>query len=55
MIKSFGINHMKAGNYAPQANVSEHVNQSILAAIRSYLDIDHREWDLHLCEIECAL
>ena len=55
MVESFGINHIRTANYAPQANASERVNQSILSAIRSYLDTDQREWDAYLSEIECAL
>lgn len=41
--------------YSPQSNASERVNQSVLSAIRAYLDQDHRDWDLYLSEIECAL
>lgn len=55
LMKNFGIDHLRTAIYAPQANASERVNQSILAAIRSYLDTNQQEWDLHLCEIECAL
>lgn len=55
LMKSFGIEHIRTANYAPQANASERVNQSVLAAIRSYLDSNQNDWDLHLCEIECAL
>lgn len=54
-VKAFDINHCKTGVYVPQANASERVNQSILAAILSYLGKNHNEWDLHLYEIECAL
>lgn len=50
-----GVIHYKTGLYSPQANASERVNQSILAAIRSYLDGDQREWDQNLSAIECAL
>ena len=31
------------------------MNQSVLQAIRSYLEEDQRDWDLYLPEIECAL
>lgn len=55
MIDTYGINHMQTAPYAPQSNASERVNQSVLAAIRAYLEKDHREWDLYLTEIECAL
>ena len=55
MTENNGINHLRTAVYSPQSNASERVNQSVLAAIRSYLDQDHRNWDLFLTEIECAL
>lgn len=54
-VKNFGIKHVKTAVYSPQANASERVNQSILAAIRSYLEHDHTEWDKYLSEIEFSL
>lgn len=55
MIETYGINHIQTAPYAPQSNASERVNQSVLAAIRAYLENDHRDWDLYLTDIECAL
>lgn len=55
MIKTYKINHLRTAVYSPQSNASERVNQSVLAAIRAYLENDHRDWDLYLSEIECAL
>ncbi|XP_017491700.1 PREDICTED: uncharacterized protein LOC108379857 [Rhagoletis zephyria] len=55
LLHAYGVKHMKTAYYAPQSNAAERVNQSVLAAIRSYLEKDHREWDLYLSEIECAL
>ena len=54
-LDGFGVHHMKVGVYAPQSNASERVNQSVIAAIRTYLDKDHRDWDKFLPEIECSL
>nr|XP_043065612.1 uncharacterized protein LOC122320996 [Drosophila bipectinata] len=34
--------------HSPQANASERVNRSIIAAIRSYVREDQRNWDQHL-------
>ncbi|XP_033252625.1 uncharacterized protein LOC117192012 [Drosophila miranda] len=45
---------MKSGNYAPQANAAERVNQTILAAIRTYASEDHTRWDEKLTEIQCV-
>lgn len=55
MIKTYNINHIQTAPYSHQSNSSERVNQSILAAIRAYLEKDHRDWDLYLTEIECSL
>ena len=55
MMENYGVRHLKTPVRSPQANASERVNQSVLAAIRTYLDGNHTEWDLHLSEIECAL
>ncbi|XP_041566016.1 uncharacterized protein K02A2.6-like [Drosophila elegans] len=54
-MESFGITHIKTPVHSPQSNAAERVNQSVLAAIRSYLEEDHREWDAYLPEIEVAL
>lgn len=54
-VTNFGIQHYRTAIHSPQANASERVNRTILAAIRSYMQEDHREWDRHLSEIECSL
>lgn len=54
-LAAYGVKHFRTGLYAPQANQSERVNQSILSAIRSYLKDDQRDWDQNLSAIECAL
>lgn len=55
MTETYKIRHLRTAVYSPQSNASERVNQSVLAAIRAYLHDDHRDWDLYLSEIECAL
>lgn len=54
-LKSQSVHHSFTASYSPQANASERVNRSILAAIRAYLPNEHRKWDEHLGEIGCAL
>ena len=54
-MSSLGINHVRTAFYSPQANASERVNRSILAAIRSYIDPDQRNWDSNLQSIASAL
>ncbi|XP_070138611.1 uncharacterized protein [Drosophila bipectinata] len=41
--------------YSPQANASERVNRSVIAAIRSYVKPNQKNWDEQLTEISCAL
>ena len=55
MIATYKIQDSKTAFYSPQSNAAERVNQSVLQAIRSYLQNDHRDWDNYLPEIECAL
>ena len=55
MVENYGIKHLKTPLYCPQSNASERVNQSVIAAIRPYLETDQREWDEHLGDIECTL
>lgn len=55
MIDNYKISHITTAYYSPQSNASERVNQSVLAAIRTYIENDHRDWDLYLSEIERAL
>ncbi|KAL7726526.1 hypothetical protein ACLKA6_001148 [Drosophila palustris] len=50
-----GIKHLRTGNYLAQANASERVNQSVLAAIRTHVNEDQTTWDEKLPEIQAAL
>lgn len=52
---TYGITHVRTAVYSPQANASERVNRSILAAIRGYIDSDQRNWDSQLPAIASAL
>ncbi|XP_055918604.1 uncharacterized protein K02A2.6-like [Eupeodes corollae] len=55
MTKIYGITHYRTAVYSPQANASERVNRSILAAIRAYIDPGQTNWDLNLSSIGSAL
>ncbi|KAL7725748.1 hypothetical protein ACLKA6_000639 [Drosophila palustris] len=55
LLTKLGISHVYTALYSPQSNAAERVNRSLLAAVRSYINQDHREWDIHLTEISCAL
>lgn len=41
--------------YNPRSNPTERYNQTIETMICSYIEEDHREWDLYLPEIQCAI
>ena len=51
----FGVTHLCTAIYSPQANASERLNRSVIAAIRAYIGSDHGNWDTNLNEISGAL
>lgn len=57
LLEEYGVNHMPNAVYSPQANASERVNRTILAAIRTYIksDKDHKTWYTHLSSIAGAI
>ena len=54
-LETYGVKHNFTAVYSPQANASERVNRSVLAAIRSYVKPSQKDWDSKLSEINCAL
>lgn len=55
LLNKYGVHHITAATHTPQANSSERVNRSVLAAVRSYIDEDHSRWDEQLSAIGGAL
>lgn len=55
LLSDFKITHIRTAYYSPQANLSERVNRSILAGIRTYVNGNHKNWDKHLSKIACSL
>lgn len=55
LLSRYGVQHILTATHSPQANASERVNRSILAAIRSYVVKDQTTWDVHLSAIASAL
>lgn len=51
----YRVNHIFTAIHAPQANASERINRSILAAIKFYIAPDQKNWDSLLSSIGCAL
>ncbi|RVE49202.1 hypothetical protein evm_006094 [Chilo suppressalis] len=41
--------------YHPQTNQAERANRNIVHAIACYVKSEHRRWDEHLIELQCAL
>lgn len=55
LLSRYGVQHILTATHSPQANASERVNRSILAAVRSYIDKDQTTWDVHISAIASAL
>lgn len=49
----YGIEHVKTGFYAPQANASERVNREVITKLRCFLEEekDHSDWDRYIPHI----
>lgn len=54
LLKQYNIKEFLNARYFPQNNPTERVNRSIGAAVRAYMEEDHREWDTNLAKIACA-
>lgn len=54
-LSKYGCSHTRNALYSPQANASDRVNRSIIAAIRAYVSEDQKDWDQHLSAVECLL
>jgi len=55
LMEQYGVKHTLTAVHSPQANASERVNRSVIAAIRAYLSLDQKDWDEFLSRICCAL
>lgn len=55
LVGQYGVRHMFTATHSPQANASERVNRSIIAAIRAYIEADQTTWDRYLHSIASAL
>lgn len=56
-LQKYNVDHWKTAFYHPQANATEAANKTIMNAVRAYIadKSSHRDWDLHLPELNCAL
>lgn len=55
LLNNYGVKHWFNAVYHPQNNPTERVNKVIGAALRSYVGVDHRDWDLAIPKIACSL
>lgn len=55
LLSRYGVRPINTGSHAPQANASERVNRSILAAIRAFIEGDQKMWDVHVSVIASSL
>lgn len=51
LLTKYGVQHITTALYSLQANASERVNRSIIAAIRWYLEEDQSQWDANIGSI----
>lgn len=54
LAETYNITHTTTPPYHPQANPVERVNRILKTMIISFLERDHRDWDLHLSEFRFA-
>lgn len=54
-LTQFGVSQICTAIYSPQANASERLNRSVLAAIRAYIGKEHINWDVNLNEINASI
>lgn len=55
MVSSYDCKIIYNANYSPHVNPTERVNRVVKTMIRSYVDKDHRSWDVNLGKIGFAL
>ena len=55
LLQNYNVQHFYTAVHAPQANASERVNRSVIAAIKAYIRPDQTNWDEQLSHISCAL
>lgn len=55
LLEKYNVFHTLTVVYSPQANASERINRSVLAAIRAYVNPDQKNWDEVLSSIACAI
>lgn len=56
MLKKYQVPNLHyTPRYTPQVNLVERYNKTIMTAVASYVEDDHRTWDSHLQQIQLAI
>lgn len=55
LLERYHVTHWRNANYHPANNPTERVNRVIVAAIRTYLKGNHREWDKDIHKVAMAI
>ncbi|KAJ8909233.1 hypothetical protein NQ315_010841 [Exocentrus adspersus] len=55
MASSYACKIVYNANYSPHVNSTEQVNRVLKTMIRSYVNEDHRSWDVNLGKLGFAL
>ena len=54
-LKALGIHQSNTPAYHPQANPTERSNETLKTIIKTFIENDHRNWDIHLSEFAFAM
>lgn len=55
LLKQYNVKPLYNSYYTPQNNPTERVNRVIKTLIQAYIDLDHRQWDVNLSKLGCAM
>lgn len=54
-LRRYDIKHMRTAFYSPMCNPAERTNRTLVTCIRTLIDDDQRDWDVHLQQVICAI
>ncbi|XP_065073993.1 uncharacterized protein LOC135698060 [Ochlerotatus camptorhynchus] len=55
LLKKYNVIHMRTAFYTPMCNTAERTNGTLITCVRSLLDDDQRDWDVHIQQVVCAI
>ncbi|XP_058827009.1 uncharacterized protein LOC131686989 [Topomyia yanbarensis] len=55
LLKRYNVIHMRTAFYTPMCNAAERTNRTLITCVRSLLDDDQRNWDVHIQQVVCAI